>query len=230
MSGRTGGVVTVLVVLVVAGAVGALVLTGALGGQAVRAEELDRVLVVAASPDEHGEVVGQIVAVVSVADGGVEALDPGMQVAIPGTSYSTLADAYPFGGGAGTAAAYARASGSERLPYVALGPEQLSAAVAGAGGLEIMLPTDVQVFDGERLYSFEEGRRTLDAAEVRALLKGVPYLGDRDREELQATLAGALGRALADSDVLAMPTLDTSLSDEALGRLKGAVGRSGAAR
>ncbi|MRR13291.1 hypothetical protein EG835_12750, partial [bacterium] len=108
----------VLVLIALAGiaaVLAVLLLTGRIGSSAVSAEELKRVLLVAASPDENGEVLGQIIAVVDVADGSAAVMapiSPALEVAIPGTSFSTLGDAYPFGGGSGTADAYARGSGA----------------------------------------------------------------------------------------------------------------------
>lgn len=226
---RSRGVVAAVVVLLLVGVAGAaLVLTGGLGGTTVSAEELDRVLLVAASANESGEVVGQIIAVVSVAERRVEPVSPALEVAIPGTSYSTLGDAYPFGGGEGTASAYERTS-DELLPYVALTPEQLQIAIEGAGGLEVTLPADLSVFDGERLYAFEKGKQTLDAAEVRALLKGAPYLTSSERDELDTGLAEALADALGRSEVLGLTDLDTNLDDAALGELKAALSKTGSA-
>lgn len=217
----------VVAVLIVGGSA-ALYATGVMKAPTVSAEELDRVLVVAAAPDEDGEVVGQILAVASVKQNRVEPLDPSLEVAIPGTSFSTLGDAYPFGGGAGTASAYERAS-DEDLPYLALTPEQLSVAVEDGGGLKVTLPASLSVFDGERLYTFDEGTHTLDAAEVRALLKGAPYLSASEREKLNAELAEAFAAALGRSDVLGLTDLDTNLDDEALGQLKASLSRTGSA-
>lgn len=208
-------------------AVAVLFLTGKLGTTTVSAEELDRVLLVAASPDEEGEVVGQIIAVLEVGDGSVsaEAVSPALDVAIPGTSFSTLADAYPFGGGAGTADAYARVT-DEQLPYVALTPEQLSAAVEAVGGVRVDLPAPMSVFDGEQLYSLKEGIQTLGGAELRAVFKGAPYLTAAQRGKLDAELVEALIGSLGKAEVLALPGLDTNLDDEALSELKRAFGNA----
>lgn len=210
----------------VVGAVLALYLTGIITPSTVSAEELSRVLVIAASPDENGDIVGQIIVDAEVtADGvGVVPVSPALKVAIPGTSYSSLGDAYPFGGGAGTAEAYARATDGTPLPFVAITAQQLAEAVQAAGGVTVDLPAQMNVFDGEQLYSLKEGRQTLSAAELRAVLKGAPYLTTGQRTELDEALASALVEALQSSpDTLA--DAETNLAPEAVARLRTALER-----
>jgi len=56
---RTGVIGLVIVALLAAG----LWYTGRLGGRGVSAEDLQKVLLIAAAPDETGDVVAQVVAV-----------------------------------------------------------------------------------------------------------------------------------------------------------------------
>lgn len=218
--------VTLIAVLVVGGAGVWLYASGRLGTPQVDAESLQRVLIVAASPDEHDNAVGQIILVVDLSNETprVDPVSPALPVTIPGTSYRTLGDAYPFGRGAGTSAALASARGEETLPYVALSPERLAEAVKTAGGVDLVLPAPMSVFDGDELYAFEEGEQHLSSAELRALLKGAPYLSDSERARLDESLAHALVRALAASPE-AVTSAQTDLDASALSRLQDALGR-----
>jgi hypothetical protein len=188
---------------------------GFLGDRGVSAEEITRVLFVAAAPDEEGAVLAQVICVVDITATPVTIMpvSPETSATIPGTSYNRLADAYAFGGGAGTARALAAAAGGEPLPYVALAPGALAAAIEAAGPVTMALPADMSVFDGETLYTFAEGEQSLSADEVLAVFKGAPYLESADRDRLDAELASALMPLVAAADIT---SIDTDLSDEAL--------------
>lgn len=217
---------TLLVALLLVGGGFALYATGVMNPAQVSAEDLSRVLIVAASPNETGAVVGQIIVELELTSdrADVSPVSPALGVTIPGTSYSTLADAYPFGGGVGTAAALARARDEQPLPYVAIGAEELSTAVDAAGGVRVDLPAPMNVFDGEHLYALKAGKQTLTANELQAVLKGAPYLGERQREDLERELSSALIHALG-AYPEALQSADTNLSEGALARLKDALQR-----
>jgi len=195
---------------------------GLIGNRGVSAEDLTRVMLVAAAPNEDGDVVAQIIAVadLSASPATLEALSPALEVTIPGTSYASLADAYPFGGGAGTASALASARDEDVLPYVAVGPDVLFASVESAGGVGVTLPVAMSVFDGETLYALDAGRQTLSAEELGAVLKGAPYLTQGERERLDAELARVLARVLASDSALREADIDTNLDVAALDRLR----------
>lgn len=196
---RTGLLAGLVVVVVAGAALGAYVLrSGHLPGRG--RTDTDRVLVVAALPDENGALVAQVIALVDTTGGTtrVSSIDTSLAVTIPGTTFSHLRDAYSFGGGARVAAAYAEASGAEAPPYVDLGPEAVNAAVDAAGGIELNLPQAMNVFDGDRLYTFEAGSVRVGASELRAVLNGMAYLPRRDREALQAQLAERMAGLVAE--------------------------------
>lgn len=213
--------VALAAVLVIVAVAGVLANAGVLGGDGVPAEGLNRVLIVAASPDERGDVVGQIIVIADVTEkpAALEAVSPALAVSIPGTTYDTLADAYPFGGGAGVADALARACDEVALPYVALSAEELAGAVDAAGGITVALPADMSVFDGTDLFTFERGEQTLSAAELHAVLKGAPYLADGERERLDASLAEGLAGVLASEQDALTGATRTNLSTDALLRV-----------
>ena len=212
-----------IVVIVAVAAV--LANAGVLGGDGVPAEGLTRVLVVAASPNDEGAVVGQIVMVVDVTEepAALEPISPALAVSIPGTTYATLGDAYPFGGGAGVAEALARARDEVPYPYVALSADELAGAVTAAGGMNVTLPADMSVFDGSDLFTFERGEQMLSAAELHAVLKGAPYLADGERERLDASLAEGLAAVLAAEPESLTGATRTNLAADALARIAGSL-------
>lgn len=215
--------ITAMTVIVAGAAI--LAQAGVIGSKGVAAEGLTRVLIVAASPDEDGDVVGQIITIVDLTKQPtvLEAVSPTLQVSIPGTTYTTLADAYPFGGGAGTAEALARARGEDPLPYVALTADELAAAVEAAGGMRVTLPEAMSVFDGSDLYTFKAGEQTLTAPRLWAALKGAPYLADAERKTLDASLADGLAAVLAAEPWVLNGAAHTDLAPDALERLAAAM-------
>ena len=166
----------------------------------VAADDLESVVLIAAAPDDAGAVVAQIVTVIDLsgAQTQVDFVSPATPVAITGTTYDTLADAYPFGGGAGVADAYARATGGDYPAFLAVGPDALMSAVDAAGGVTLELPADIAVFDGDTLFTFQAGEGTFSADELGAVFKGAPYLSDAERAALDAELGHALIGLCAD--------------------------------
>ncbi len=217
---RTGVIGLVIVAIVAAG----LWYTGRLGGRGVSAEDLQKVLLIAAAPDETGDVVAQVVAVADLSGSAhsLDAVDPATAVTLPGTTYTTLADAYPFGGGSGVAAALARTRGGDPLPYVTLNAHALTAAVEAAGGVSLELPAEMSVFDGEELFILAKGPQELTAGEFGAVLKGAPYLSERERAELSAELAQVTAALVADS---AYTDVVTDLGEDAFAALTTALAK-----
>jgi hypothetical protein len=90
--------------------------------------------------------------------------------------------------------------------------------VDAAGGVSLRVPSQVSVFDGQRLYTFEKGSQELDGQQFEALLKGVPYLSDGDRTSLDDELALALVDVLAQAPDR-LGEADSDLDASALSRL-----------
>lgn len=213
----------VAAIVVVVAVAGVLIITGHIGPAGVAPEDLTRVLLVGAAPDENGDVVAQIVAVADVSGSTVtlEAVSPSTSVTIPGTTYDTLADAYPFGGGGGVADALARITGDEALPYVALDARTFAAALEQEGSVALKLPAPMSVFDGEELFTISSGTQDLTPAEVAAVFKGAPYLEAGDRTELDSELAALLARLVRTTGHEAA---DTDLAVDAYEALTSALG------
>ncbi|MDO8916107.1 MAG: hypothetical protein Q7W16_08505 [Coriobacteriia bacterium] len=216
MNGRPSGVFgwIVLSVAVVALAMGAGYLYVMRSGALTRVDSLERAVVVFASHAEDGAEVAQVVALVSDDGRTVRLVDPRQSVTIPGTSFSELGDAYPFGGGKAVAAALA----GEAAPggYVdvpeAVWVAMLSRSAGGAGGaggagagagVRVVLPKAMDVFDGTRLVSFSEGTQSVVAADVPALLRGAAYLETAERMRVVTAVGEASIAALAGSGAAA---------------------------
>lgn len=178
-----------------------LVSSGVVRIEGLTDEPAGQVLFIVAAPDEDGAMLAQLLFVADTTGGQVvvEPVSPDLEVTIPGTTYERLGDAYPFGGGAGTAEALARSRGGEALPYVVLDAGDLEVLGAARAGLSVELPQPMSVFDGTRLFAFPAGRQSLDGPEVGAVLKGAPYLPVADREDLYASLVDAVCAGLAAS-------------------------------
>ncbi|TDB39803.1 MAG: hypothetical protein D9V44_02325 [Actinobacteria bacterium] len=210
---RRGAIAGLIFVVVAGGAIAVYAATGhRLPGQG-RANA-DRVLIIGALPDENGDLVARVIA---DADAGssiddVRSVDPSSPVTIVGTSYGRLRDSYAFGGGAAVARAYAQLGGGEPLPYIDLGPEALRAAITAAGGVTLQLSEPMNVFDGDRLFTFPAGAVTADPVAFRAILNGAAYLAPAQRSalmqqavravtELARTYPGGLAAAIEDGTV-----------------------------
>lgn len=162
--------------------------------------DTDRVLFIMALPDEDGALVAQVIAEVDSAGPAVtvSGVDPDTSAEVPGTGYGLLRDAYAFGGGESVSRGYAAVLGGDPLPFVDLGPEAVQQLLTATRGLELTIPAEMNVFDGDRLYQFAPGPRRVSGEELRALLNGSAYLGKSDREWLLEQVAKAVVSSLGD--------------------------------
>lgn len=193
-----GGVLAGLVAVLLAGAALAYL---RLSGERLpfeRPREVNEVLVIAALPDENGDVVAQVIAKADLARGAVSSIDPSTTVTIPGTTYSSLRDAYPFGGGDGVARAVAALHAAEPMPWIALGPDGVARVLEGGARFEVQLEEPMSVFDGERLYEFAAGTVTVgNVSDLRAILNGAGYLPPLSRQRVLGDVAAGLVKAVA---------------------------------
>ncbi len=192
---RRGAIAGLVCVVLVGGAVAVYAATGhRLPGQG--RTDAERVLIVGALADENGDLVAMVIADAdagsSISD--VRSVDPSSSVTIVGTSYGHLRDSYPFGGGAAVASSYAQLVGGDALPFIDFGPEALRAAIVAAGGVRFQLSEPMNVFDGDRLFTFPAGVTTADPVQFRAILNGSAYLPPAQRGAILEQAA----RAMAD--------------------------------
>jgi hypothetical protein len=134
-----------------------------------KSPDRDAVLVVALTEDSDGAQVAGFVGVVDWTPGkeAVAVIDPLTEVEGSGTSYTTLKDQYPFGGG--QAVALAVAEGDEPLPWVVMPAEKWIELLDEAGGVAQDLERPVNAYVRGDLYILEEGEQTLSGGEVYAL-------------------------------------------------------------
>lgn len=197
-----------LAVVLVGLAVAALFLWGDIGSTA----EPTKSVVVFAAPGEDGAVVAQLVAVVDMTTGSYEIEDTTQTVAIPGTSYEKLRDAYPFGGAEEVAAALDGGTIGPGTAWVDVPQSEWEKLLAG--GVEVTVKESFETFDdaSDRFMEFSEGQQRVAPEDLRALVLGAAYLGADARKTILDTLAAESLRALA--SVTPGTGIETNLTDE----------------
>jgi hypothetical protein len=180
------------------------------------------VLVAVVLPDANGVLALRVLDRYE-RDGGllrIAAVDPLASATVPGTSATTLAEAYSFGGGDRLAAAYADSTGALPPAWIVVGPESWRGLMASRR-LDLRLATGIDVFDGKQLYSYPAGSTFVPASEISKLMDGATYLSDSERK----TIRSAVGDALAVELLRRYSTPDsgiaTNLTPEQLGAALG---------
>jgi len=141
----------------------------------------------------------------------VRSVSPSTPVEVAGTSGSTLADAYSFGGGGGLVSALASNPGVPVDSWVVV-DESAWLRLHDSGALPLDLPDDVEVFDGVRLYSFAKGATTVPADELQQLLAGTAFLSAGQDAQVRGQVGDALGKALVTNSAEASGSVHTDLS------------------
>ena len=178
-------------ILVLAG-VAVTIIGGRTNGQPPESD----VLLILVLPGEDGIVLPRTIDRYQFEDGAaqVRSLDPLSTVTIPGTGFDLLRDIYPFEGPTGLAEWVS--AGSSLPSYVVLDAEDLG-VLAAESELTVQIPIQMDVFDGEQMFTFPQGSMALDATQISAMLRGVEYLESADRlaitREMGREIAGALG-------------------------------------
>ncbi len=177
-------------ILVLAG-VAVTIFGGRSNGQTAESD----VLVILVLPGEDGVVLPRTIDRHQVSDGAlqIESLDPMSTVTIPGTGFNLLRDIYPFEGPAGLAEGVS--SDSPRPAYVVLDDKDLD-VLAAESSLGVQLPTQIDVFDGEQMFTFPQGQMSLDGKQMVAMLKGIEYLETPDRTAVTEQLGREIARVL----------------------------------
>lgn len=156
----------------------------------------------------------------------VEVVDPLLEVTLPGTSYTSLKDAYPFGGGGSVADTWAEAEGREIPSWVALPGAVWGEIVDEDGGVVVDVATPVNVYADGEFVSIPGGEaQQLGSSAVRGLLADLAFNADAtDADEMRIGIGSALADALrlnwdAVSDEVAAGRAKSNVSDEALAGL-----------
>ena len=151
----------------------------------------------------------------------VRAHDALLAVTIPGTSYTRLREAYPFGGGAAVSDALVRTTEIEDAPYVVIDGEHIDEIT---GRVTFELAGSYNSYVDGHLYVFGPGKATIEGAAIGVLLESLDYMSTADRvaagDAVGAALAeGLSARGEAVALVLSEHVEDTDLSKKGVSRL-----------
>ncbi len=175
------------------------------------------VVVVFAGPDETGMQVAQAIEILDVRKRTVRYVDPLATVTVPGTSYRTLRDAYPFGGAETAAETLVE---GDRVGWLDV-PYGTWMSAVGSSGISIDVSSRMDVFDGERLVTFSEGSQTISAQDMASLANGAAFLRPRERSRLMGEVGAECVALLAD---VRPAGLQTNMSKEAVRRVLALLG------
>lgn len=173
----------------------------------------DDVLVMLALPGEDGVVLPRVANRYQVIGDKTyqESIDLLQSVTIPGTIFDRLRDIYSFEGGSGLAKAISQPV--THPAYVVLDFEDLQ-ALLNVERMIIEVPEQMDVYDGEELYTFRAGQElTLTAHEAVALLMGAEYLPESARQTLLFDLGTEVGRLML-AERLDHSAVETDLDPE----------------
>ncbi len=173
------------------------------------------VLVALVLPDAEGSHTVRAVEVFERAGGELRTspIDPLTSATVPGTSATTLAEAYAFGGGEGLAGAYAQLGDGVVPVWVVV--ESLGwDGLMGANAVPVTIPADIEVFDGKQLYSYAAGDTSFPADQVAQVMSGAAYLSEADRAILAEAIGDRLMVALAQKGLSSESGIQTNLNPE----------------
>jgi hypothetical protein len=171
-----------------------------------------RVLIVFALPGEDNATTAQLIVSVDTASGRYQLVDTTSTVVIAGTPYTSLRDAYPFGGAKAVAAALADASGAQEPGWVDVSFDAWKRLLVT--GVDVTLPEGFDTFDDvtERYSEFLAGPQHISAEDVRGLVNGLPYLDGAARSSVASELASASIGSLVSTEPTA--GIETNLGPE----------------
>ncbi len=194
-----------LVAILLGALLGVLVLAGALvalqrastGEPLVGRRSEQGVLLALVLPDANGDQAARLLVYYPPGGGSGTVVDPLTRAVVPGTSATTLGDAFTFGGGSSLARAYAEVAGVGEPAWAAV--DEATWAALAKSGLSVNLPGPIDVFNGSDLVSFPAGEVALDAGDLGVLLAGIHGLDPSARRAVLGDAAAALQRLLAAS-------------------------------
>lgn len=214
---RRAAVIGALVGLACVGAVVAAVVLGEFRGGAQRGAADGPVLAALVLPDAEGVLtVRQVELVERTGDTlRLTSVDPLARATVPGTSASTLAETYAFGGGDGLAAAYSATGLYPVTGWIVVGPDGWLRLTEGKP-ISLPLERDVEVFDGADLYSFPETGASVPPGQVAKLMDGVAFLTSAERERVRESLGAILVAGLVRKHRTQDADIETNLDAEQL--------------
>ena len=196
-TGRAALIGAAIAILLVAGFVAAVALhvipVGTQGQKSAEAVAVAFVL-----PGSDGVVAPRTLDIYSRTGSGyaVRSVSPMTPAQVPGTGGTTLADAYSFGGGDGLMSALNSTRGDAIDGWVIVDASTWL-RLHGSAPVAFELPSQVEVFDGKRLYSFSEGHASVPADQLPELLQGAGYLSASENAAVRKQAGDLLREALA---------------------------------
>lgn len=191
MSVRTRPIITgaLSAVVVIALGVGAYLYMGDRIGPG--SAPASQIVVAFAMDGEDRAEVAQLIAVVDLSAGAYSLQDASRTVSIPGTSYTLLRDAYPFGGAEAVAAAIDGGTLKSGTRWVDVPQDAWRRLVDD--GVEVAVTEPFETFDEvtERYTEFAEGTQTVSAEDLWGVVNGVAYLSAGEREAILKQLAAS---------------------------------------
>ncbi len=175
------------------------------------------VLVALVLPDSEGVSTVHAIEVFERAGGAIRTspIDPLTSATVPGTSATTLAEAYAFGGGDGLAGAYSQVKGGVVPVWIVVEPQGWD-TLMGSAPVSVIIPADIEVFDGKELFSYAAGDASFPAAEVAQVMSGAAYLSAGDRANLREAVGDQLIGAVAASGLNSESGIATNLNADEL--------------
>jgi hypothetical protein len=212
--------------LVLVGAVVALALLGVLpSGSSSDIPAEGAVAVALVLPDQDGVVTLRVLDIYSPsgAKWSLRSVSPTTPAVVSGTSGTSLADAYSFGGGDALAEALSKQAGLPVSGWVTVDQRGWEALRANAP-FEMNLASDIEVFDGRQLHSFGPGRVTVSSAQTARLLDGAAYLKSSESRDVRVQVGDVLRSSLASAGPDALSKVRSSWSGSALSEWAKSVG------
>lgn len=204
--------------LVLVGLVVALVFLGVFPSGSSSDVRTDGAVAVAlVLPDQDGVVTLRVLDVYTPSGGNwsIRSVSPTTPAVVSGTSGTSLADAYSFGGGDALAEALSEQAGLPVSGWVAVDQRGWEVLRAKAP-FEIDLASDIAVFDGRQLHSFGSGRVMVTSAQTPRLLDGAAYLNASESRDMRVQVGDVLRSSLASAGPDALSGVRSSWSGAAL--------------
>lgn len=205
-------------VLVVGGLVAAIAL-GLVPGTSDRTAQAARgpVLIALVLPDAEGLNTVRTIELFESSGGSLRTspVDPLTSATVPGTSATTLAEAYAFGGGERLATAFSQSAGGEIPLWVVIEPQAWS-TLTGTGSIPVTIPADIEVFDGKQLYSYAQGDGSFPAEQVSKVMDGADHLTATERAVLREAVGDALLSSIVREGLPSESGVSTNLTAEEL--------------
>ncbi|TLM80133.1 MAG: hypothetical protein FDZ70_01980 [Actinobacteria bacterium] len=206
-----GGIIAAVVVL-------ALVI-GNIGSPEPASSAPERVLIVFESVDPEGVQVAWAALDVDLAAGMVREVDTSSSAPVAGTTYDTLRDAYPFGGGQAVAVAYSAVGSAPVLPSLVVRGPQWRSMLTRPTSATVTFDRSMSVFTGERLVDFPEGPNEVSGQDLPALLLASVSLDPAAARGVRAAVASVTADTLlADPGALARMAAAGTLGGDLAGR------------